>query len=310
MMRLLLVHTHPIDRLGGAELSLRSYLDAAPAGVTVDTALPEESVSLADYDVVVLANLRPDGGPGEEAECRPAQLWIERLKGYTGFVIRLEHDIHPCPYRDARCFQGDLLLRQDCKRRSPIRKIFERLYNRCDTIIFRSPLHRRVINQIIRIDGPQQVDVNSPVDLDRFRSITPFEKRKHAALITGDPIRVAADAEALAEAEGYPAEFLDYLSVPYEKMPEILNQYQAVVVAPVMLHASGRLAIEAMACGCKVIANDRVGALSWPDPLGSSRSANDDFWKAVLDRPARPNSRRFTGCHIWWRFSNPWKNRD
>lgn len=280
-------------------MSLRSYMDSAPDGVEVDTALPEDSVSLKGYDGVVLANLRPDGGPGEEAECRAAQQWISRLNGYAGTVIRLEHDIHPCPYRDARCFQGDVLLRQDCKRNSPIRKTFERLYNRCDIIIFRSPLHRRVINQMIRIKGVRQVEVNSPVDFEQFRSITPFEQRKHAALITGDPIRVAADAEALAEAEGYPVEFLDYLSVPYEKMPEILNRYQAVVLAPVMLHSSGRLALEALACGCKVIANDRVGALSWPDPLAASRDANAAFWAVIADRPARPNPRRFGSRYVF-----------
>jgi len=283
---------------------------AAPPGVEIDVALPEDSVELKNYDVVVLANLRPDGGPGEEAECRAARQWIKRLKGYRGYVIRLEHDIHPCPYRDARCFQGDVPLRQDCKRSSPIRKTFETLYNLCDTIIFRSPMHHRVINQMIRLKGLRQVDVNSPIDLERFCSITPFEQRKHAALITGDPIRVAPDAEALAAAVGYPVEYLDYLSVPYEQMPEILNQYQAVVVAPVMLHASGRLAIEALACGCKVITNDRVGAMSWPDLLGSSHRANDDFWLAILDRPVRPNPRRFTGGHFWHRFSNPRKNRD
>jgi glycosyltransferase involved in cell wall biosynthesis len=292
-MRILLVHTHPLDRLGGAELSLQSYVAAAPDGVTVDVVLPDEPVVLDDYEGVVLANLRPDGGPGEEAECRPARQWMERLKGYAGLVVRLEHDIHPCPYRDARCFEGEVAVRQDCKRRSPIRKTYERLYNLCDIIIFRSPMHRRVINQMIRINGPRQVDVNAPVDLNRFRSVTPFEERKHAALISGDPIRVAADAEALAAAQGYPVEFLDYLSVPHEQMPEVFNRYQAVVVAPVMLHASGRLAIEALACGCKVITNNRVGAMSWPDPLESSRRANEDFWKGIEHRPLHPNPRRF-----------------
>ena len=309
-MRLLVIHTHPLDRLGGAELSLRSYMSAAPSGVTIDVALPEDFVELNNYDVVVLANLRPDGGPGEEAECRAARQWIKRLKGYRGYVIRLEHDIHPCPYRDARCFQGDVPVRQDCKRRSPIRKTFEQLYNLCDTVIFRSPLHRRVINQMIRIKRLRQVDVNSPVDFDLFQSVTPFEQRKHAALITGDSIRVAPDAEALAAAEGYSVEYLDHLSVPYEQMPELLNQYQAVVVAPVMLHASGRLAIEALACGCRVITNDRVGTMSWADPLEAARVANRTFWEVIADRPNRPNPRRFMGMNYWKHFSNPWKPDD
>lgn len=291
-MRLLIIHVKSINALGGAELSLKSYVGSAPEGVIVDTAFPDDPVDPANYDVVVLANLRPDDGPGEEAECRAARQWIRRLKGYRGYVIRLEHDIHPCPYRDARCFDDDVPVRQDCKRRSPIRKTFEKLYNLCDTVIFRSPLHRRVINQMISIKTPHQVDVNAPVDFDLFRSVTPFEQRKHAALITGDPIRVAPTAEALATAKGYPVEWLDYLSVPYEQMPEILNRYQAVVVAPVMLHASGRLAIEALACGCKVITNDRVGAMSYPDPVAASRKSDELFWQVIRERPDRPNPRR------------------
>jgi len=157
---------------------------------------------------------------------------------------------------------------------------------------------------MIQIHGPRQVEVGCPVDFDRFQSITPFEERKHAALILGDAIRVAPEAEALAEAEGYPVEHVEYLSVPYEKMPELLNCYQAVVVAPVMLHASGRLVFEAMACGCKVITNDRVGAMSLPDPLAASRGADAAFWAVIADRPERPNPRRFTGRHVWKRFSS------
>jgi len=284
-MRLLLVHTNSIDHLGGAELSLRSHVDTAPPGVEIDVIHPDETVSLEDYDTVVLSNLRPAGGRGEKAEFRGAKQWIKRLKGYRGYTIRLEHDVHPCTHRDARCIDFDALEKWNCTCTSPIPRTFEKLYNLCDTVLFLSPLHRRAINRIIRIDGSRQVDIATPIDFDRFRSVTPFKERKHAALITGDAVRVAPEAKALAEAEGYPVEFVEYLSVPYEKMPELLNRYQAVVVAPVMLHAFGRLAVEAMACGCKVITNNRVGAMSWPDPLAASRESDMAFWKVVTDRP-------------------------
>jgi MoaA/NifB/PqqE/SkfB family radical SAM enzyme len=145
---------------------------------------------------------------------------------------------------------------------------------------------------MIRIKGARQADIASPIDVGRFRPLVPFEKRRHAALITGDAVRVAADAEDLALAAGYPVEFMDYLSAPYEQMPEILNRYQAVVVAPRMLHAFGRLAAEALACGCRVITNERVGAMSYDDPVGAAKESTDRFWEWVLDRPARPNRRR------------------
>jgi len=56
-----------------------------------------------------------------------------------------------------------------------------------------------------------------------------------------------------------------------------------------------------MACGCKVITNDRVGAMSLPDPLAASRGADAAFWAVIADRPERSNPRRFTGKYFWKR---------
>lgn len=292
-MRMLLVHSQPIEYLGGAELSLRDHIAAAPPGVTVDVVLPDDPVVLKDYDIVVLSNLRPTGGLGEAAEYRWAQQWIERLRGYRGYAIKLEHDVHPCTYRDARCIDFDSMEWRACDCTSSIPRVFEELYNLCDAVVFLSPLHRRVINHIIQIKTRRQYTIGCPVDFTRFRSMTPFNERKHAALITGDAIRVAPEAVALAEAKGYPVEYVDYLSVPYDEMPALLNCYQAVVVAPVMLHAFGRLVTEAMACGCQVITNDRVGALSYSDPVAASRNSNAAFWRVVRRRPLWPNRNRF-----------------
>ena len=292
-MRMLLVHSQPIECLGGAELSLCGHIAAAPPGVTVDVALPDDPVVLKDYDTVVLANLRPTGGLGEAAEYRWAQLWIERLRGYRGYAIKLEHDVHPCTYRDARCIDFDSIGWRTCGCTSPIPRVFEKLYNFCDAVMFLSPLHRRAINHIIHIKTRRQYDIAAPVDLNRFRAITPFNERKHAALITGDALRVAPEAVALAETQGYPVEFVDYLSVPYDEMPDLLNRYKAVVVAPAMLHAFGRLVVEAMACGCQVITNNRVGAMSYSDPIAASRDSNDMFWSIIARRPLWPNLRRF-----------------
>ncbi len=297
----MLVHTHRLDTLGGAELSLRSHVASAPSDVEVDVIRPDDPVDLRHYGTVVLSNLRPEGGLGEAAEYRPALDWAQRLMGYRGYAIRLEQDTHPCPYRDTRCidFSSDVWKKCDCE--SPIRERFRQLYNLCDTVIFHSPLHRKAINHMIQIQGPRQVIVGCPVDFDRFRSITPLEERKHVALITGDALRVAPEAEALANAAGYSVDRVEYLSVPYEKMPELLNRYQAVVVAPAMLHASGRLAFEAMACGCRLITNDRVGAMTLPDPLATSREADATFWAVVASRPKRPNPNRFPRKWGWRR---------
>ena len=104
-------------------------------------------------------------------------------------------------------------------------------------------------------------------------------------MITGDAIRVAPTAEALARSRGYEPVRVPYLSVPYAQMPSVLNQYRAVVVDPVMMHAGARLVVEAMACGCEVLVGPRVCTFSWPDPIAASGRANTGFWNMVLDRP-------------------------
>jgi hypothetical protein len=315
-MRVLLVHSMPLSHHGGAEISLRSHVAQAPAGVTVESVLPDSEVELERFDAVILANLRPTAvrskspvvfslktvawkcvahSPLKALAFRSELVWIElwrrRLAGYRGYVIKSERDVHPCGYRDGRCLATDPVRLAGCSCGRSVRKAVEGLYNLCDAVQFLSPLHRQAINQLVRIDVAQ-FEVAPGLDFDRFRSIVPFEQRKRAALITGDPVRVAASAEARAREAGYGVEYVDYLSVPYERMPEVLNQYQAVVVDPVMIHAFGRLAVEALACGCRVLASSRVGAMSWPDPLEACRLSNRLFWEMVMNVPREKNARR------------------
>jgi hypothetical protein len=169
----------------------------------------------------------------------------------------------------------------------------------CDAVQFLSPLHRQAVNLLIDIRYPVQYEIASPVDFTKFRNLVPFAKRKVAALITGDALRAASDSAIMAADAGYELEPLEYLSLPYEQMPALLNQYQAVIVNPVMLHAFGRLSVEALACGCRVLASSRVGAMSWPDPIQASREANVRFWAMVVNRPTAPHPLRHKAAFAW-----------
>lgn len=303
-MRILLVHARRLDELGGAEISLSMHVAAAPAGVTVDTALPEESCELDRYDAVILANLRPTAGAGGAGgpvkqwvwhaldksafqavtlrrELAAARDWLRRLEKYRGRVIRSERDVHPCAYRTGACVAVEPVRREPCGCSDRPARVFEELYNRCDVVQFLSPLHREAVNALVRIRVPQ-AEIAPPLDFARFRRVTPWAERRPRALLTGDAIRVADTAEERARAAGFAVERREYLATPYAEMPALLNGYQAVVLDPVMLHAFGRLAAEALACGCRVIASGRVGALSWPDPLAACREANARFWEMVL----------------------------
>lgn len=289
-MNILLINALPLSHQGGAEISLKHYIQHRPRDMEIVCCPPDSPPVLDGFDGVILANLRPSGGPGEKAEMAWAAEWTQRIKDYRGWVIKSERDIHPCAHRDGRCIITGPIRKQRCDCSRLIPKAFERLYNRCDAVQFLSPAHQQVINQLVSIHVRQYV-IAPPVDFDLFRSIVPFDERRKAALILGDAVRVSATAEARALDSGYPSERVPYQSVPYHEMPDLLNRYQAVVVDPVMFHAFGRLAVEALACGCRVLASDRVGSFSWQDPLKACRESGESFWKMVAEmkKSSRPS---------------------
>jgi hypothetical protein len=282
MRRVLFVHPFSTDRLGGAEQSLRRHIAGAPPGVRITVIGPEQECKLGRYDAVVLGNLRPPGGLGMEAELQWLLRWAVRLDGYDGFALRSERDVHPCTHRDGRCIVGQRLKKSTCDCTSAMRDANELLYNACSAVQFLSPAHQRVINQLIRISVPQYV-IASPIDFSEFRITTPVDQRPPKALILGDAIRVAPTAIDRARSHGFEPETVPYLSIPFDQMPALYNRYRAVVVDPLMFHAFGRIAIEAMACGCRVLASERVGAMSWPDPVWASRHANEQFWRVLAE---------------------------
>lgn len=293
MRRILVVHPFSPDRMGGAEQSLRWHLDNAPQRVRVDVASPDAKVKLKRYDGVVLGNLRPHGGHGFESEVAWLLRWASQLADYQGFSLRSERDVHPCTYRDGRCFAGRRLRKRKCDCSMSVRDANELLVNACSAIQFLSPAHRDLINQLITVRVPQHV-IGAPIDFQLFRPATPFDRRPNRALILGDAIRVAPTAIRRARRAGYEVEQVEYLSVDYQDMPTLYNRFRAVVVDPVMFHAFGRIAVEAMACGCRILASERVGAMSFDDPLQASREANDLFWQVLLDGcdargPTRPS---------------------
>lgn len=280
-LRLLVVHGQSLLEPGGAELSIRHHIKHAPARVSIQLILPDDHVDPGEFDVVLLGNLRPKGGLGEAAEFAWADSWSSRLQEYKGLVIRQEHDMHPCTYRDARCFSFSPFEKQTCNCNTKIRGAFEKLYNACSVIQFVSPMQKSIINQLIEIHT-RQVTIAPPVDFGRFKSMTPFKQREPVALVFTDSQRMSPNAASLANDQGFDIRTEPYLSTPYSEMPALLNSVQAVVLDPVIFHACPRIAIEAEACGCQVIASNKVGSSSWPELLAASKRSNEEFWDLVV----------------------------
>lgn len=282
MRRVLIVHPLETDRPGGAEQSLKRHIECAPPDVRVTVAGPDEAVDVRRFDAVVIGNVRPAGGLGFESEITATLRWAARLADYRGFSLRSERDVHPCTFRDGRCLTGTPPRKTRCDCSTAMRDANELLYNACSAVQFLSPAHQRVINQLIQIRVSQHV-IASPINLRIFRNLIPPDQRPAKALILGDAIRISDTAAKRARRRGYEPEVVAYHTVAFDQMPALYNRFRATVVDPVMFHAFGRVAIEALACGCEVIASERVGAMSWRDPLQASQEANGLFWQVIRE---------------------------
>ena len=279
-LQVLLVHAHPLSCQGGAEHSLRYHVEHRPPEIDVDVVTPDEAPTLKDYDAVILGNLRPEGGLGEEAEVRWVKKWTQMCQGFTGFSLKSERDNHPCAHRDASCVVMDPVRKLECDCGSLIPDEMTNLYRSCSVVQFLSPAHQEVINCIVKVQS-RQVVIGVPVDETRFNITVPPEQRPRKALIIGDEIRVSPESVSVAIRHGFEPELIPYHSVSYDNMPDLLNSYQAIILYPQMFHAFGRLAVEAKLCGCQVIASNRVGALSWEDPVEAASNANQEFWSLI-----------------------------
>lgn len=292
-LRVLLVHYWVEDVRGGAELSLLRHVELAPAGTEVVVAHAEDAPDLSGFDVVVVGNVRPPGYYRDwKKQMRLVVRWTQALAGYDGFAIRSERDLHPCGRRNGVCVGSRPAMRTPCDCPSELAGVYQAFFNAFDVVQFLSPGHREVIRALVNVVRPT-VLIAPPIDLSRFRVLTPPEQRPARALIFDCPARMAPSSVERARRAGYVPEVLPYLSVPYEMMPELLNRYAAVVVDPLMYHAFGRLAVEAQACGCRVLASERVGATSWVDPLAATRASNPNFWALVGAATMPPAERRF-----------------
>ncbi len=99
------------------------------------------------------------------------------------------------------------------------------------------------------------VFIPNPVDTDLFR---PSEAGKVPLSALSFRYGMDAEAEDAAKRLGLRLTWLDRWSVPHEKMPEVLSRFEYYIdmrrpPQHVVAHSVGRAALEALACGCKVI---------------------------------------------------------
>jgi glycosyltransferase involved in cell wall biosynthesis len=75
--------------------------------------------------------------------------------------------------------------------------------------------------------------------------------------------------------------------IPNNEIPILLNRAKNFVHLPVWMEPMGRTVVEAALCGCNIISNDNVGALSFPFDIANPEMIKGSarlFWDELLKR--------------------------
>lgn len=157
-----------------------------------------------------------------------------------------------------------------------------KLLERCKASISVSPMHGEIWRKIFpQVEG-KQVIVEPQIDPNVFKATYPGEYDRQDDLY--------AYVGTIAKGKGY-LNCLQYVDIqggrlvsigdvhhtiprkvvrngvghiPYHAMPRTYSQVAYLIHLPEWPEPQGRNVIEALLCGCKVIVNDKVGALSYP----------------------------------------------
>lgn len=171
--------------------------------------------------------------------------------------------------------------------------LVERLYRESALNVFLSPLHQKVCESLLGKAGLPPAFVLKPM-IDSQRFFNAGLERDIDYLFVG----VIGEAKGLDEmrarfrnadirfvgrcAPGAVLDFGQHMGhVPYDEVPRIMNRAKNFVFLPRWPEPQGRVVAEAALCGCHIVGNDNVGALSFDMDLSNPQNyigVEDEFW--------------------------------
>ena len=258
------------EHKGGAQQTNNIMIkEGRKRGHTIDISLGGSLIDFkSDYDLVVLNNITKY----ERAE-------IEALVA-SQKCVRYEHDYW-------------------------VAREYPELYSKVKSNIFLSPLHLEGIEKIVGYKIENYHLVPSPVPSSIFKN-SEGKREKGSILWVGNLCETKGSFELIdyiaenPEHKFYIVGFgvdidkvKDYENVEYVgqlEMRDIVKYYQrceSFYHRPRYDEAFGRAVVEAYLCGCNLIANSNIGALSWDwdfsdyDLIKKNVQSQDKFWNIL-----------------------------
>lgn len=170
------------------------------------------------------------------------------------------------------------------------------LYEDAALNVYVSPLHQRVTQSLLQLDQSPPSYVLSPM-IDTSRFFNRGIERDIDYLFVG-VISEAKGLDSMRKQYGNkniwllgkvsPDVTLDFgrhvPHVPYDEVPLYMNRAKNFVFLPRWPEPQGRVVAEAALCGCNIIGNENVGALSFDMDLSDAANytgVEADFWDRV-----------------------------
>jgi glycosyltransferase involved in cell wall biosynthesis len=178
----------------------------------------------------------------------------------------------------------------DCFAQEPLMR---QLYEKSALNVFLSPLHQRVSESLLGGDGLATAYVLKPmIDTKRFANTGQTRDIEYLFVgVIGEAKGLQAMRERFRDADiqligrcapGVKLDFGKHLGhVPYDEVPLYMNRAKNFVFLPRWPEPQGRVVPEAALCGCNIIGNENVGALSFDMDLSNPQNyvgVEDEFW--------------------------------
>src|SRR5215211_255202 len=219
-----------------------------------------------DADAFVLSDI--ENCP--ELRCRIPRSVATRALGTGRAIVYANAWVDVCRF-NMPCGGDPERCRPDCDR-----SWADALYDQARVAVFMSPMHRDMIAGVLSVPLPEQTILcRPPIEVDMFKPLglhrdidvlyvgTINETKGYKNLIDRfGPGSVTFAGRKMIDGP-LAGTFLG--EVPHERLPETYNRAKVFAHLPEWHEPFGRTIVEAALCGCQVVTNSRVGAMSYPD---------------------------------------------
>lgn len=309
-----LSHLNPLNYHGGGEMAMRAIIEVGKARghqIKISSAKPRTKDYFTSPDLWLLVDLYnfPITPLRFDRNWLRTVIFNERIDNpLIDNIIKNERYIHwdnayvdicnlaylPCNGKisNGRC---PVKVRFGGNHRCPI-KARSKLYHNAILNIFVSPLHYHTIYGLLGEGVIKDHFICKPlIDTKHFRDMG--LKRDIDNLFVGS-ISEAKGLENMRKM--FPKGNITIVGkpdsktlrsfgngigfVPYDRMSELFNHAVNFVFLPRWPEPQGRVVVEAALCGCNLICNDNVGALSFPFDVNNPHNYEDSggkFWQKI-----------------------------